>query len=107
LGFHYLATLQQCHLEWLNFKEILSLIKSGFELGHETVLPKKNAAAKFEVVAKSHIGGELEIIRGAGFIQNIHFYRGEQGNLRTACSSLKVPRRSRTQIQLEITLCDI
>ncbi|MGC2745672.1 MAG: hypothetical protein WA672_21075, partial [Candidatus Angelobacter sp.] len=99
-----LYTLEQGHLEWLNFEEILSLIKSGFELGHETILPEQNASAKFEVIAKSDISCKLEIIRGAGFVQNIDFYRGEQGNLRTACSSLKMPGRSRTQIQLEISL---
>ena len=106
-NFLNLGTLQQRHLEWLNFEEILSLIKSGFELGHETILPKKNATTKFEVIAKSDIGGELEIIRSAGFVQNIDFYRGEQGNLRASCSSLKMPGRSRTQIQLEIILCYI
>lgn len=106
-SFLKLCPLQQGHLKWLDFEEIFSLVESSFELGHEAVLSKKNATAKFEVIAKSNIGGELEIVRGADFVQNIHFYRGEQGNLRTARSSLKMPGRSRTQIQLQITLCYI
>ena len=46
-------------------RRIISLVKIGFELGHKTILLKKNATAKFEVTAKSNIRGELEIIRGA------------------------------------------
>ena len=90
-------------MEWLNFEEILSLVESGFKLGHKAILSKKDTASKFEVVAKSDLGAELKIIRGTGFIQNIDLYRGEQSDLRPSCSSLKMPRCSRTQIQLEIT----
>jgi hypothetical protein len=102
-----LGALQQGHLEWLNLEEILSLIESRFELGHEAILPKKNAAAKFEVIAKSDLSAELEVIRGTGFIQNIDLYCGEERDLWTSGSSLKMPGYGRTHIQLEIVPGDV
>jgi hypothetical protein len=98
-----LGALQQRHLEWLNLEKILPLIKSRFELRHEAILPKENAAAKFEVVTKSDLGAELEIIRGSGFIQNIDLYSGEKSDLRASRSSLKMPGCGRSQIQREVS----
>ena len=103
IGVHGFRCAVAGTLEWLNFEEILPLIKSGFKLGHEAILPKQNASAKFEVIAKPGIGGKLKIIRGSGFVQNIDLYSGEKSDLRASRSSLKMPRCSRTQIQLEIS----
>jgi hypothetical protein len=98
-----LGALQQRHLEWLNLEKILPLIKSRFELRHDAILPKENAAAKFEVIAKADLSAKLEIIRGSGFIQNIDLHCGEQSDLGASGSSLKVPRCGRSQIQLEVS----